>query len=369
MDTLLKDIDDSIDIKDEDIEKFMRNICGNERFNEELINNVFSRCEKIKKYIENKKIDNCIENKNINKAKQGYFQVDVNRKFIFDKDNNLVLIKDEAYNKEKRKIYEVKHNNGAKNITYFDKEGDILATAEIDINGIIRFDNFKTKKLDKFLEITNEILNDFEYNESFDFILSYLAYAPIQLQQKNKGKNNIIFNTNCRDLDSLVNYINGSLNNENKDKMFVCDLAFDGHDTQITISNGKVNMVNTDFEGNNLRIKTILKGIKRKFKNKFPKRARKIKISEDISIQQGGLNCALASKLKLRDNIIQFRKSNIEIINDKKRYKCRINHLVKQSIRKYKITKKILDNRKTDEEKLQYLKTLKKKILIYLKVI
>ncbi len=229
---------------------------------------------------------------------------EIQRNINYDvNNNNIESIKDTVFTNLKnenknKKLYEVTYKaNGVQEITYYKKDSnDILAKISVDTNRLLKFEEINCNE-----EEIKKILND-NYNsiDSFDYKLSFLSY--IQLQQKLEGEEeNIIFKTNCRSIEDIVDIIENSQKEQEKNKTFICDFTIDRHDVQMVIENNKVNILNTGFNFEHVR-----KEIEEKCKGAEVKQ---IKI-----IQQSVNNCVEASKLctvvlaeKYKENFKEFK--------------------------------------------------------------
>ncbi len=166
------------------------------------------------------------------------------------------------------------------------------------------FDNDEIS-LDNLQEDINNIHENIN-NNYVDGNISYLAFAPLQLQkiQREKETNkkiDIIFKYDYSYEEELKTIIDESLKEENKEKTFICDYGSKGHQTQIVICNGNVTIFNTlNYSSPKEDIKYI-GGIKQ--------------IREFHTTNQKGVNCVLASKLFVTAVAQEYIKSGRNFSN------------------------------------------------------
>ncbi len=217
---------------------------------------------------------------------QGAGQIMINERTIeYDEDKNpktIKTIQDIIYTnlkneKENRKLYEVIYkDDGTQEITYYKKNGNILDKILIDENGEIRFAISETE-LNK--EEINEILNDdYKSIDGFDYKLSFLSYTLL------KNEENVVLKTNYKSIENIVDIIKDSNSEENKNKIFICDFAYEEHRVQVVINNCNVTILNTGYDFEHVR-----KEIEEKCKG--------TEVKQIETINQSCNNCDIASKL------------------------------------------------------------------------
>ncbi len=172
--------------------------------------------------------------------------------------------------------------------------------------------------------------------DSFDHTLSYLSYAPTQLEEEN----NVIIKSNRETIESIADIINDSLDKKNKDKTFICDFGIDNHCVQVLVSNGEATIINTGYD-----FEYIGKEIEEKFQEKYNK---KIEVKQFRSSLQNAGNCVLCSKIMTRLLLSQYKK-----------HKNVYNTLSKDLNKLQKLSKDLIeDKEKTDEDKIKYVREL-----------
>ncbi len=272
----------------------------------------------------------------INKNRQGINQIKfIEREIEYNDDAKTIkTVKDTAYanlnsTEEERKLYEVIYeNDGTKKIIYYDKDKNPLVTANIAEDNTLTFTDF-TKNYSE--EKIDEILNDDYLNmETFDYNLSYLSYAPLP------NKENVIFKTKYKDINSIVDIISESNNEKNKGKTFICDFGIDGHNIQILVSNGNVTLLNTGFDFQYIRDE-----IEQKCKEKG---LENVNIKHVETTNQAVGNCVEASKLYTVALAMEYEN----------KYKT-LDGLSKRLNRFEEFMENIL-NKRTNNEQIDYLK-------------
>ncbi len=268
---------------------------------EELKNRVISEILK-KKYV--------IKDVSAFYSDQWRNQIKLDKIFEYDKKTKKITEIDKGYSKYNKNIknellYEIKYlENGEKKIIYYEKGSNgtkELITTTINTNNEIVFDTKNINyDLETFQNKVNEILEaNYEGIDFFDYPLSYLTYAPLQLQQNKNNKDNTVFITNCNNIDTIKNIINNSLEkDEYKNKTIICDFAYNIHNVQIVVCNGKLTIINTLDSTNELEWKVV-----EKIQARFDK---KIDIKEIAIVQQEKNNCVEASKLNTIALAMQF---------------------------------------------------------------
>ncbi len=259
---------------------------------------------------------------------------------------------------KKRKLYEVTYDaEGNQEIIYYEKdEKTILAIIAIDKNGELKFKLKKnesekeeaTYNSDEIKRILNDNYNSIDY---FDYKLSFLSYTPL------KDKENIIFKTNCRSIEDIVNIIENSQKEQEKNKTFICDFTIDEHDVQIVVKNNNITIFNTglNFEYIAAEIKSRISGVE---------------VEQVNIIGQSSENCVEASKLytvvlaeKYKENFENFEKLSERLNKFQKFIKNTLNETKDKKPNSIEESKKIKKEYNTNIKMLKTVLETNNKLL------